>query len=223
MKQLLLDIRPDMPPQLENFVCGDNGEALQSLKDCIAGHGHLLLWGELGCGRSHLLHAAVQRARQAGREACYLPSRNIDTDLPVTPGLLLAVDDLEQLSPKAQVALFNAFNRATGLHQTLLLAAHAPPLELKLREDLRTRVGQCLGYELKLLDDETRAEILNELARRRGLSLSDDIVNFLLRHGRRELPHLVKVLDALDQASLERKRRITLPLLRELMQQGLDL
>ena len=44
-----------------------------------------------------------------------------------------------------------------------------------------------------------------------------------LRHGRRELSSLLAVLDALDTASLERKRPITLPLLREMMQQGLEI
>ena len=49
------------------------------------------------------------------------------------------------------------------------------------------------------------------------------MVDFLLRHGRRDLASLRAVLDALDAASLERKRPITLPLLREMMQQGLEI
>ena len=73
------------------------------------------------------------------------------------------------------------------------------------------------------LDDASRAAFLTTLAERRGLRLADEVVDFLLRHGRRELSSLRGVLDALDAASLERKRPITLPLLREMMQQGLEI
>jgi len=49
------------------------------------------------------------------------------------------------------------------------------------------------------------------------------VVHYLLRHGRRDLPSLMAMLDSLDRASLEQKRPPTLPLLRELMQSSLDL
>ncbi|TXH59243.1 MAG: DnaA regulatory inactivator Hda, partial [Burkholderiaceae bacterium] len=103
------------------------------------------------------------------------------------------------------------------------LCGPAAPLGLALREDLRTRIGQSLIYEVKPLDDDARAEILATLAARRGLRLADEVVDFLLRHGRRELSSLREVLDALDRASLEHKRPITLPLLRDMIQQGLEI
>ena len=52
---------------------------------------------------------------------------------------------------------------------------------------------------------------------RRGLRLADEVVDFLLRHGRRDLASLLAVLDALDRASLERKRPVTVPLLKEML------
>ena len=75
----------------------------------------------------------------------------------------------DALAPSAQIALFNAFNRARASGQTLLLAGSQPPLGLALREDLRTRIGQCLIYEVRPLDDAARAAILSALAERRGL------------------------------------------------------
>jgi DnaA family protein len=183
----------------------------------------VFLWGAPGCGRTHLLKASVAAALEAARPALYLPAEEVTVALPETSGLLLAIDDVEHLSPTAQIALFNAYNRAPALGQTLLLAGHCAPLKLHLREDLRTRIGQCLIFETRPLDDATRSEILCSIARRRGLHLNDEVVAFLLRHGSRELPRLLAVLDALDRASLERKRPATLPLLRELMQAGLDI
>ena len=230
MKQLVLDIRPDAPPTLENFVAGTNAElvAALSLLASSASAGqlparHLSVWGAPGSGRSHLLRATVEMARACGRQAHILAAADIGAMLPETTDAVLAVDDVDQLSAAAQIALFNAFNRSRANGQSLLLAGPSAPLGLTLREDLRTRIGQSLIYEVQALDDDSRTAILLTLAARRGLRLADEVVEFLLRHGRRELSSLLAVLDALDTASLERKRPITLPLLREMMQQGLEI
>lgn len=228
MKQLVLDIRPDAPPTLDNFVAGANAELLAALSllatpDAAASlpARHIYLWGATGSGRSHLLRASVAQANASQRPAHLLDAATIGDTLPETPGALLAIDDIDRLGGPAQIALFNAFNRARGNGQALLLAGPCAPLELAVREDLRTRIGQSLIYEVQPLDDDSRAAILVALAGRRGLRLSDEVIDFLLRHGRRDLPSLLAVLEALDAASLERKRAVTLPLLREMMQQGL--
>lgn len=230
MKQLVLDIRPDAPPTLENFVAGANAEllAMLSLQASLTTAAqlptrHLYIWGTPGSGRSHLLRATVATAREHGRPTHLLAAEDVEDGLPETADALVAVDDVDQLGPEAQIGLFNAFNRSRNNRQSLLLTGPVAPLGLKLREDLRTRIGQCLIYEVQPLDDDSRATILATLAERRGLRLADEVVDFLLRHGRRELSSLLAVLDALDAASLERKRPITLPLLREMMQQGLEI
>ncbi|MDR3212929.1 MAG: DnaA regulatory inactivator Hda [Azoarcus sp.] len=226
MKQLVLDLHPDRPPTLDNFVPGGNAELLASLAllaDAPAQLpcAHLYLWGAHGSGRSHLLQAVVARARALGRPAFYFAAA-IER-LPEDGHALLAVDDVEALAPAAQIALFNAFNRARGNGQSLLLAGGTAPQELALREDLRTRIGQSLIFEARPLDDVSRAAILYTFAARRGLRLGDEVVGFLLAHGRRDLPGLLASFEALDAASLEHKRPITLPLLRQLVREGLPI
>lgn len=222
MKQLLLDLHSDTPPTLDNFIPGENGELIAALHETVLGAGHLYLWGPGVSGRSHLLAATVDAAAQAGRPALHLKAQLVGSALPETPGLLMAIDDIEQLGEEAQIALFNAFNRATTYNQTLLMSGLRPPRELAVREDLRTRVGQTLVFELRPLDDATRTAILATLAERRGMKLPDEAVAYLLRHGRRDLPSLVATVEALDAASLERKRPVTLALLREVMQPALQ-
>ncbi|MDR1424216.1 MAG: DnaA regulatory inactivator Hda [Azoarcus sp.] len=228
MKQLVLDLRPDRPPMLENFVAGDNAELLAHLSRLAArapdaSGAHLYLWGAHGSGRSHLLHAAVARARENGRAAYCLAAAEVGANLPDEADALVAIDDAERLDAAAQIALFNAFNRARRNEQTLLISGPVAPRELALREDLRTRIGQCLIFETRPLDDDTRAAILRVLAERSGLRLSDEIVAFLLHHGQRDLPSMAAAVAALDGASLEHKRPLTLPLLRQLMREGLKL
>jgi DnaA family protein len=229
VKQLILDLRPDRPPTLENFVPGGNAELLENLARLASVRrgqmpgAHLYLWGCPGSGRSHLLRATVARALDEGRPASFLNAESISEHLPEDENALLAVDDADRLPADAQVALFNAFNRARANAQSLLLSGPAAPRGLApgLREDLRTRIGQSLVFEVHPLDDATRSAILHSLAARRGLQLTGEVAGFLLTHARRDPPGMAAALDALDAASLEHKRPVTLPLLRELMQQGL--
>jgi len=229
MKQLVLDLRPDRPPTLENFVPGSNAELLENLArlatTCPGQPAHLYLWGSPGTGRSHLLQATAARALDEGRPASFLDAEEIAGCLPEDENALLAVDNVDRLSPDAQAALFNAFNRARSSAQSLLLSGPAAPMSLapRLREDLRTRIGQSLIFEVRPLDDATRRTILHTLAARRGLRLAEEVAGFLLTHARRDPPAMAAALDALDAASLEHKRPVTLPLLRKLMQQGLHI
>lgn len=230
MKQLVLDLDADAPPSLDNFVVGANAELLAHLRH-LAGdesanatlHPHLYLWGSGGSGRSHLLQASVAAAQANGRLARLIHASEVGAELPLLDAGLLAIDDVDALDPQAQIALFNAFNRSRSCGQRLLLAGNRAPLALELREDLRTRIGQCLIYQLQALDDQTRAAILSTLAQRRGLPLANEVLDYLMCHGERELPRLLAVFEALDAAALERKRPITLPLLRELIQRGLQI
>ncbi|QID18451.1 DnaA regulatory inactivator Hda [Nitrogeniibacter mangrovi] len=219
MKQLVLDIRLDAPPRLGNYFIGDNRPLLAALDALVRGEptGHLYLWGQPATGKSHLLRAVAAEAADTG----YLGAAEVAEPLPAHR--ILAIDDIEHLDDAAAIAVFNAFNRAAAQGQTLLLAGDAPPRELKLREDLRTRIGQCLAFEIQPLTDAARSAILSTLATQRGLRLDGDVIGYLMRHGRRDMPSMLHTLDALDRASLEHKRAITLPLLRDLMRTGLDI
>jgi DnaA family protein len=219
MKQLTLDIRPDSAPEFENFVPGANADLLDCLRSLAAGSaaGPVYLWGSPGSGRSHLLHACCSASARAGRPAHYVAATRAGSTLPEAAGALVAVDEVEQLTEASQGALFRSFNAAGQRGQRLLLAGAAPPRALGLREDLRTRIGAALIFEVKPLTDEEKAATLAAHAARRGMRLEPELLRYLLHHGRRELPWLLAALDALDRASLEQKRPLTLPLLKEVL------
>ncbi|MFH1869717.1 MAG: DnaA regulatory inactivator Hda [Pseudomonadota bacterium] len=223
-RQLLLDLKPEQPPTLNNFVTGANGELLRRLRNLCETHSFdaTYIWGPPGSGKSHLLAAAAACA-SGQRPVVFLQGAQAGDELSPAPGSLLVIDDVQLLGPAAQVALFRAFNAARFLGLALLLAGNEPPLRLTLREDLRTRIGQTLIYEIQSLSDEEKAAALWRHAIERGMLMDAGVVHYLLRHGRRDLPSLMAMLNHLDRASLEQKRPPTLPLLRELMQTSLDL
>jgi DnaA family protein len=194
-RQLALPISPPPEPTLDNFVPGTNAELLARLRELAAGElaeSVLYLWGEPGSGRSHLLAASVR------------------------PGLVVA-DDVERLDEPRQIGLFNAINAARDTGGAVLASGNAPPAQLALREDLKSRLAWGLVYQVKPLTDAQKALTLHAEAARRGLKLSDEVVWYLLTHVRRDLHSLTGLLDRLDRASLEQRRAVTLPLVRELI------
>lgn len=219
MSQMLLDLKLEQIPSLDNFVAGANAELVDRLR-ALADPGCFDLvyaWGAAGSGRTHLLAASALLATPR-RPVTLYSGQDVGSELQLAPGGLLIIDDVDTLSAEAQIALFRAFNSVRLVGLSILLAGPVPPLRLELREDLRTRIGQSLIYEVKPLDDEEKSAALSRHALLRGMRVDDSLVQYLLRHGRRDLPSLMAVLDGLDQASLQQKRPATLPLLKEVMQ-----
>jgi DnaA family protein len=202
MRQLPLPISAAEAPSLDNYIAGANAEALEQVRALASGRLHeaiVYLWGEAGSGRSHLLRAAAR----------------------ANPDLVLA-DDVETLDAQAQQALFVSINAARDGAAPVLAAGNAPPAQLALREDLRTRLGWGLVYQLKGLTDAEKALHLRGEAARRGLRLTDEVVWYLLNHLPRDLATLNAVLDRLDRHSLARQRPVTLPLVREVLSNNDD-
>ncbi len=195
MEQLPLEISGPAEPTFENFVPGGNSEALERVRSLAAGRlreAVIYLWGEPGSGRTHLLRAAAR----------------------ANPSLATA-DDVARLDAAGQQALFSAINAARDAHGAVLAAGDAPPAQLALREDLKSRLAWGLVYQLRPLTDADKALHLRAEAGRRGLELADEVLWYLLNRLPRDLPSLNATLDLLDRYSLSRQRHITLPLVRE--------
>ena len=242
MQQLVLELAPAAAPTLENFFPGRNEAAVSALRDALAGGERVVyLFGEPGSGKTHLLRAAVSEAAALGHTALYAgaphaglaslqdmpfdkddreaaPPQASPSGMPDHSVLacdLLAVDDIERLDIASQLALFDAFNMLRAGKRRLFAAGTQPVAELPLREDLRSRLGSGLSLCLAPLNDAEKAAALTWHAAQRGLRLAPEILVYLLTHCRRDMGTQIAVLDALDRYSLEHKRPVTLPLLRE--------
>jgi DnaA family protein len=197
MQQLLLELAPPPPPTLENFSPGRNGAALKALRGALAdGERFVFLWGPGGCGKTHLLRAFSAAAAAAGRET-------------------FAADDVARLGEAEQVALFDRCNRLRASNGALAASAEAPPAQLALRADLRSRLASGIVLQLHPLSDAEKAAALSAHAAGRGMSLDGELIAYLLSHFDRDMGTQIALLDALDRHSLQRKRPLTLPLVKE--------
>jgi len=214
MRQLPLPIGSGAEPSFENFVAGRNAAALAHLAALRAPAAPVYLWGPAASGKTHLLRALARRLAAAGQQALWFDGRPDAPDLLPAGCALLAVDRCEALDASAQRSVFALFEQASAEGVAFAAAGRLPPVDLPLREDLRTRLAWGHVFALEPLGEaETRAALRRE-ADRRGIFLSDDVMGHLLTRFPRDLAHLMALLDRLDEFALAKARPVTVPLLR---------
>lgn len=231
MRQLPLDLGPERPQTLSSYVAGSNGDAVSWLTAWPpAGQAPspVYLWGAEGSGKTHLLRALLARALAQGWGAIWLAPGSCqmwDGHAPEAPTLAL-MDDCGALHPDEQHLAFNLFIESAGsasraaeeggpLH--VAAAGHAPPVDLPVRDDLRTRLGWGWVFHLAPLDEGGVRQVLAQEAERRGLGLPDEVLNYLFARHSRDLSALMRLLDQLDAYALSAHRPVTVPLVRQVL------
>jgi DnaA family protein len=202
-----------------NFFTGDNAQLIDSL--AASGEALIYLWGEHGCGKSHLLQAVCQQSSQA--TPVYLPMQELLTLQPaVFEGMEskspICLDDVQLVAGNIEweEALFHLFNRVRDSGKRMIISASAPPNQLGIQlPDLVTRLGWGAVYQVKPLNDEGKKVALQQRAQNRGLQLPDDVVEFVLRRSLRDMNSLFELLDRLDIASLVEQRKLTIPFVKQ--------
>lgn len=220
MKQLPLPIEPPAADRLDSVVVGPNAEAVQHLQ-ALAQPGAvaapLYLWGAPGTGKTRLLRALAAERQAAGEQVGWFRA---DSPLPweANPAWrLVVVDDCDQLDAGRQHAAFALFIDAGSLGQQWAAAGQLPPVDLPLRDDLRTRLGWGHVFALSPLGEQDTRAALRREADRRGIRLSDEVVDFVLTRFDRRLDHLMALLDRLDDFALAEQRAVTVPLLKKML------
>jgi DnaA family protein len=214
MKQLPLAIAAAPEAAFSNFVVGANHELVQALR---AARGPVFyLWGPSGCGKTHLLRAMAAEHAPAGGFGMASP-------LPWAFDArwsLLVMDDCDQLDGARQQAAFALFVDAATHAVPVVAAGRVPPVDMALRDDLRTRLGWGPVFGVQPLGEHEARTALKREADRRGIALGDEVIDYLLTRFARDLKHLMALLDRIDDYALERQRTVTVPLLRQMFAEG---
>ena len=227
MKQLALDIGLSAGPGLANFCAGPNLAALRHLELWVgptASTGSAnrspvptYLWGPSGSGKSHLLKAAREALREQGARVGWL-----DASVPDAPEFneswaAVMLDDVHLYTAAQQHMAFNWFVNAQTLQRPVLAAGEFAPVVLKLRDDLRTRLGWGHVFSLQPLSEPELRAVLRQAADARGVFLSDEVMDFMLTRFSRDLGSLMELLELLDGYALQTQRAITIPLIKSMM------
>ncbi len=232
-EQLALDLRLRESASFENYLAGANGEPFTRLRASVEvlARGEapservIYLWGEDGCGKTHLLQAACRLlpGQGAGRSA-YVPlalARELSPAIleGLETAALVCVDDMHRIRGLVswERSLFALCETLRACGGVLVAAAVTNPASLGLTlPDLATRLGWGLVYQLRTLSDAQKIAAIQLRARNRGLEISEKVAGYVLHRYPRDTHSLFDLLDRIDQASLAHQRRITIPFLRGL-------
>jgi DnaA family protein len=217
MRQIPLAMLPETAPSFDSFTVGANAAALQHLAQLQLPTAPVYLWGPSGSGKTHLLQAMARRQQALGRSVGWFDAAT-PAPWPVDEHWsLVLLDDCEAYDGQRQQAAFTVFVEAMSAGVQVLAAGRLPPVDLDVRDDLRTRLGWGPVFALQPLAEADARAALRREAERRGISLSDDVMDYLLTRFERDLKHLMRLLDRLDRFALSQHRGVTVPLLKSML------
>ncbi|MBK6323242.1 DnaA regulatory inactivator Hda [Candidatus Aalborgicola defluviihabitans] len=229
MKQIALDIGLPTGPTLANFCAGPNEAALRHMELWVgakSGAGAELptrspvptyFWGASGSGKSHLLKAAREALREQGARVGWLDAGVLEPAEFSESWAAVVLDDVHLYTAQQQHMAFNWFVNAQTHQRPVLAAGEYAPIDLKLRDDLRTRLGWGHVFNLQPLSEPERRAVLRKAADARGVFLSDEVMDFMLTRFSRDLGSLMELLELMDGYALQTQRAITVPLIKSMM------
>jgi chromosomal replication initiator protein len=158
----------------------------------------LFLYGGVGLGKTHLLHAIGNACHQRGLNVLYVSSEEFTNDMinairthtnqafreKYRSADVLLVDDIQFIAGKesTQEEFFHTFNTLHGQDKQIIVSSDRPPKSLNtLDERLRSRFEWGLTADIQPPDLETRLAILRSKAERTGRHISDDILESVAR------------------------------------------
>ena len=201
----------------------ENLNLVIDLKDQEAGD--IIIQASLNSGKSHLLQSLCNFYNEIGKTSFYLP---IKTALDYDPSLLdsinkidlVCIDDIDFVAKNDEWerAIFNLINQCQQSKSRIIfsLADSIDIVGFNL-SDLLSRLKKLLKYNVANLDDEDIEAAINLIIEHNSINVGDKEINYILNHAKRDIAYLKQILFKLDEYSLSTKKKITIPLIKEII------
>lgn len=226
--QLPLGISLPVLKRFDSYVAGENQLLIDILSKMSTKQGEqqVLIWGQSGVGKTHLLQAVCDLANQYSHTVTYIPLVEfIDMQTDLLSGLenldIVCIDNCECafMHKDWEVALFNLINVCRETQTFLLFSSQVNPVHAEMiLPDLHSRLQWGPVIHLHDLNDEQKCDFLQQRAEVLGLSLDVKTANYILQHHQRDMGALAVLMEQLDQASLAAARRLSIPFVKSILE-----
>lgn len=180
----------------------------------------ICITGDTGCGKTHLANVFAQKVAVTTNHPYRIPflkAANLNKDLihqlfATSPQIV--IEDLQNL--QNQEILFHIYNTYRDMGGNILFTSEEAPARLNFTlPDLRSRMNIVPIYEIKAPDDNLLMALLLKLFNDRQITPSAELLNYLLKNMQRSFSYARKLVEEIDNISLERKRAVSLSIARE--------
>ena len=224
-KQLTFPWNTINKSSLEGFYTSkDNLHLVSILKDKTF-HDDLFIYGSKESGKTYLLQAMCNSYSSDKKSSLYIPLKKaMNYGVEIFESLeniqLICLDGIENVISDIEweKAIFNLINKALISKSRLIITSSEDLESLNfVLPDLESRLRKIEGYELTLIQDKDILDALIYISKLKSINLGDKEARYLVTYAQRNISNLVKILESLDQLSMEMKRKITIPLIKEVI------
>jgi len=207
---------------LDDFSGEKNQELVANILTLIKGKAtaNIFVYGDKGFGKSHLLQGLIIEGLKQDQQSVYL-----DLNDEVTPDIfelisdfqIIALDNVDQCNQDNEKYIFDLINKLHSTNQMIVFSARVKPEGLSVFNDLKTRLSLASIYSLNRLDDDEIQQVIKRKLKNKSLKVDHRVIDYLIKNQTRDLKKIVEIIDKLDTFSLEKKRGITVPLVRQML------
>ena len=224
-KQLTFPWNKDNKSSFDSFYASKLNKHLLSLLQNNTFKDDLLIFGTKDSGKTYLLQALCNYFSNQGKSSFYLPMKQAkELSVDILESLesmeLVCIDGIESIAGNKvwEIGLFNLINRSLNSENRLIFTSskNIDVMNFELK-DLDSRLRKIQSHELYALADDEILSALKHIANLRSIELGSKEAQYLLTYANRNISDLVQILESLDQLSMEMKRKITIPLIKEVI------
>ena len=222
MNQLGLPFSINPSFVLDDFSGEKNQELVANILTLIKGKAtaNIFVYGDKGFGKSHLLQGLIIEGLKQDQQSVYL-----DLNDEVTPDIfelisdfqIIALDNVDQCNQDNEKYIFDLINKLHSTNQMIVFSSRVKPEGLSVFNDLKTRLSLASIYSLNRLDDHEIQHVIRRKLINKSLKVDQRVIDYLIKNQTRDLKKIVEIIDKLDTFSLEKKRGITVPLVRQML------
>ena len=207
---------------LDDFSGEKNQELVANILTLIKGKAtaNIFVYGDKGFGKSHLLQGVIIEGLKQDQKSVYL-----DLNDDVSPDIfelisdfqIIALDNVDQCNQDNEKYIFDLINKLHSTNQMIVFSSRVKPEGLSVFIDLKTRLSLANTYSLNRLDDDEIQHVIKRKLINKSLKVDQRVIDYLIKNQTRDLKKIVEIIDKLDTFSLEKKRGITVPLVRQML------
>ena len=222
MNQLGLPFSINASFILDDFSGEKNQELVANILTLIKGKAsaNIFVYGDKGFGKSHLLQGVIIEGLKQDQKSVYLDlNDDVSSDIFELIGdfQIIALDNVDQCNQDNEKYIFDLINKLHSTNQMIIFSSRLKPEGLSVFNDLKTRLSLASIYSLNRLDDHEIQHVIRRKLINKSLKVDQRVIDYLIKNQTRDLKKIVEIIDKLDTFSLEKKRGITVPLVRQML------